>query len=404
MNNKFGGSGGANTNTNSSGCGMNNKFCLRMANHVLLEEGVDKESNIVVCPLSIHLTVSLMAAGSSGRPILPHLLSILNSPTLDHLNSISSQILSLAFNGKEEEDGRPLLCFVNGAWVSRFTMDPVFQEIAKMVYKAEVKEVDFEKEGDQVREEINSWAENATKGLIKNLVSSDSLSSHTAQVFANALYLKAAWSRKFNASKTMHKNFHLINGQVVQVPFITCEDNKYHYYGSYDDYAVLRLFYKASRLAMYFFLPHKKDGLPHLIRKFNSNPAGFFTQQFMLQEVDISDFWIPRFEFSAQFDASKAMNRLLSSPNNKKGMPSSLNQSNMFQKVYIKVDEEGTEAAAATYEEEYWDDEEDFRPCVQSFVADHPFLFMIREEKSQIVFFTGALLNPGIHRNSPYVT
>ena len=77
-------------------------------------------------------------------------------------------------------------------------------------------------------EKVNSWVENATEGLIKKLLPSGSLHSDTALVFANALYFKGEWDRKFDKTQTKHRDFHLLDGQVVRVPFMTSERYEQH--------------------------------------------------------------------------------------------------------------------------------------------------------------------------------
>ncbi|KAA8530479.1 hypothetical protein F0562_005188 [Nyssa sinensis] len=280
----------------------------------------------------------------------------------------------------------PLLSFVNGAWVDqRFSLKPSFKGLTK------------------VRDEINSWSESATKGLIKELLPSGSLDDDTALVLANALYFKGTWSRKFDETMTRDRDFRLLGGQLVRVPFMTARQYEQQLYGSFDGYKILRIPYQdgqnASQFSMYFFLPHEVDGLQNLVHKFNSNP-GFLNQQFTLWKEYLPDFWIPRFKFSFQFEASESIKQLgLKEPFMDLGEITEMVESphggrlclsKIFHKSYIEVNEDGTEAAASSA----FYIRQRARYPTPSFVADHPFLFMIREETSRIVFFIGAVLNP----------
>ncbi|KAK1578973.1 hypothetical protein Q3G72_034636 [Acer saccharum] len=379
---------------------LNTDFCLQIANHVLLNEISSKvTSNFVISPLSIHVILSLIALGSKGYT-LEQLLFFLQSRNVDHLVSMSSQMAALASppNGTHDEDidaGGPTLSFVNGAWLKKgLKLKPSFQHIVTQTH--------------QVINEINSWAENATKGLVKNLLPLNCLEGKedkTVLILANALYFKSSWDQSFDISNTKHKDFYLLNGQTVKVPFMTNHKHVFHFYGSFDGYKVLKIPYQKGhrdtrQFAMYFFLPNQVNGLENLVNKIKSD-HGFFSQQFMLSREDIPDLWIPRFKFSYEFEAKKTMVELgLELPfNNRKAeitemvldILDPLYVSEIYHKSYIEVNEGGTEAAASTAAISM---ALCLRLPIPSFVANHPFMFMIREETSNIVFFVGAVLNP----------
>ena len=261
------------------------------------------------------------------------------------------------------------------------------------------------KKAGEVIEEVNSWAESATKGLIKQLLPLGYLNGETVLVLANALYFKGAWNQKFDPAMTQLRDFHLLNGQIVQVPFMTTKRSMRHLYGTFDVYKVVQIPYQSGedprKFSMYFFLPNEKEGhdLFNLIQTLKLNP-GFLNQQFNLRLEDLSAFWIPKFRFSFEIEASKTMKemglKLPFKPGELTEMVDSPNSdelyvSDIFHKSFIEVNEEGTEAAATTAVRFQ-------RRCrrmnIPSFVADHPFLFMIREETHGMVFFIGAVLNP----------
>ncbi|KAF3444924.1 hypothetical protein FNV43_RR14617 [Rhamnella rubrinervis] len=373
-------------------------FCLLLTNQVLQKQA-ENGSNFVASPLSLHVMLSLIATGSKGQT-LRQLLHFLGSKSVGDLNLLSSRIVSLASSADDNLEGGPLLSFVNGAWLEQsFSLKSSFQETVNGSYRAQLKRVDFVTKAEEVVEEVNSWAEAATTGLIKQLLQSGSLYSDTALVLANALYFKGAWNQKFNPAMTQNRVFHLLNGQTVGAPFMTTEMYMRHLYGFYDGYTVLQIPYQSGqdprKFSMYFFLPNERDGLLNLVQKLS---PGFFNQKFELWLEDLTEFWIPRFKFSFGFEASKTMKemglKLPFEPGELTEMVDSSNSdklyvSKVFHKSFIEVNEEGTEAAASTAAL--------IRNCCAStisFVADHPFLFMIREEIHGIVFFIGAVLNP----------
>ncbi|KAF7803114.1 serpin-ZX-like [Senna tora] len=396
---------------------FNTNFCLQLA-YKVLQKQVERGLNFVSSPLSLHIILSIIAAGSSGET-LKQLLSFLGSESINDLNSLSSEIVSRIrlVEDNNEGGGGPVISFVNGTWVEKsFGLKTSFEEIVKHLYKSKIEAVDFIHKAYQVKDEVNSWVENATNGLIKQLLPPGSLDEETKLVLVNALYFKGSWDQKFNPSKTLPKNFQLLNGQLVKVPFMTGVRNDEYYYKSFENFKMLKIPYQSGntttttslKFSMYFFLPHhnninNNEGLPNLIHTFNSNPK-FLNQNFGLYREDLEELWIPRFKFSSDFDAVADMRDLgLTLPFrpgdlteiSDSSLGESLCVSNILHKAFIEVNEEGTEAAASTVAilrlYNCGGMVHFHRP---SFVADHPFLFMIREEKSRAVFFIGAVLNP----------
>ncbi|CAI9777793.1 unnamed protein product [Fraxinus pennsylvanica] len=361
-----------------------------------------KDANLVFSPVSIHMVLGLIAAGSQG-PTLNQLLSFLKSKSIEELNCVSSQLISLvSANGGPL--GGPLLSFANSVWVDRsLSLKSTFKEIVGSAYKAAATHVDFRTKAVQVTKEVNLWAEKETRGFVKELLPSDSVNSLTRLIFANAVYFKGAWNVKFDVSNTKYDKFFLQNGSSVQVPFMTSENEQY--IREFSGFKVLRLPYKQGedkhKFSLYVFLPDAIDGLPALVEKVGSIP-GFLDDHLPYQRVEVGYFRIPKFKISFGFEASAVLNGLgLVLPFSSNGLTgmvdSSIGQnlyvSNIFHKSFIEVNEEGTEAAAAT-------------GCVlmlegsprrirkRDFVADHPFLFVVREDMTGVVLFIGQIHNP----------
>ncbi|KAI3821113.1 hypothetical protein L1987_08670 [Smallanthus sonchifolius] len=178
-------------------------------------------------------------------------------------------------------------------------------------------------------------------GLIKQVLQDNAVDSLTRLILANAVYFKGARSRKFNRKMTKESYFHLLDGNKVKIPFMTSMEKQL--VRKYDDFTVLGLPYLQGQdkreFTMYFFLPDAKDGLQSLVQKIGSTS-------------DFFDRHIPRQE----------------------------------------VNEEGTEASSlsAAYmmlSLSMTDDEVDF-------VADHPFLFVLREDVTGVVLFMGQVIDP----------
>lgn len=254
----------------------------------------------------------------------------------------------------------------------------------------------------EVTSTVNSWAEKETSGLIKEVLPSGSVDSTTRLIFANALYFKGAWDEKFDASATKESDFHLLNGSSVRVPFMTSK--KKQVVGAYDGFKVLGLPYKQGedkrRFSMYFFLPDAKDGLPALVEKVGSG-SRFLDRHLPEQKAEVGDFRIPKFKISFGFEASKLLKELglvlpFSGGADLTEMVDSLVGQNLyvssiFHKSFIEVNEEGTEAASASAAVIAL---RGLPPPKMDFVADHPFLFLIREDLTGTVLFIGHVLDP----------
>ncbi|KAH8483489.1 hypothetical protein H0E87_028047 [Populus deltoides] len=100
-------------------------------------------------------------------------------------------------------------------------MNPSFEGIVREVCNAQAEEVGFLNKPDEARHEVNLWAERKTRGLIKEVLPLLSVKRDPALILANALYFKGAWNQKLDVSKTRFRDFHLLNGKIVQVPSMT---------------------------------------------------------------------------------------------------------------------------------------------------------------------------------------
>ncbi|GER53396.1 serpin-like protein [Striga asiatica] len=371
-----------------------------------------KDNNFVFSPLSIHVVLAMVAVGS-GRPAREQLLRYLIFDSIEELNSISSQISTWLLAGGGPLGG-PFLSIANGIWVERsLALKPAFKETIENAYGSAVGHVDFRNQFNAAREAVNAWAEEKTNGVIKNLLPPGSVTSMTMLILANALYFKGVWASKFNPSLTQVRNFFLLNGSSVRVPFMSSSKDQFAV--AFDDFKVLKLLYQEGPdtrdFSMYFFLPNARDGLRALVEKFGSI-SGFIEHHTPRQRVQMGDFRLPKFKISFAFEASEFFKKqglvlpflggltemVYPSPDNP-----SLEISFFFHKAYVEVDEKGTEAAAVSagggrgsssrYRHR--------RVDVFDFVADHPFLFVIREETSGGVFFVGQVVNP-LLSTSPY--
>ncbi|XP_057444707.1 serpin-ZX-like, partial [Lotus japonicus] len=377
---------------------------LSIAKRLFLKNS-NNDKNIVFSPLSLHVLLSIIAAGSDGAT-LDELLSFLGSDSTDHLNSSASKLISVAGSDASSVGGGPQLCFASGVWVEQsLALHHSFKQLVATDYKASLTSVDFRNKAREVADEVNLWVQKETHGLIKDLVNPRSVSNSTRLIFANALYFKGKWFERFDASMTRNYDFHLLNGTSVEVPFMVNKKNQF--ISAFKGFKVLGLPYKHGlhkqgedmrRFSMYIFLPDAKDGLSALVEQLSSN-VEFLESRLPREKGKVGDFRIPKFKISLGFEASDVLKKLevvlpfSTDANLTKMVDSNLYVSKICHKSFIEVNEEGTRAAAASAGRAMLCASP--RPKTQiDFVADHPFLFVIREEMTRTTLFVGQVLNP----------
>ncbi|CAN6971172.1 unnamed protein product [Brassica rapa subsp. trilocularis] len=344
-----------------------------------------KTSNLVFSLASIN-AVLIMAANrpEEEETLRSFILSFLRSSSTDELNAVFGEIAIGKICSVVLADGSassgPKIAAVNGVWIDQsLSVDSSWKDLLVNFFKAEFAQVDFSTKAEIVRKEVNAWASRHTNNLIQDLLPRRFVTSQTEWIYGNALYFKGAWEKKFDKCLTKHKPFHLVNGESVSVPFMRSHKNQY--VKAYDDFKVLRLGYQQGRddadrqFSMYFYLPDKRDGLDNLLKRLTST-HGFLDRHIPRYKDRVGEFRIPKFKIEFGFEASNAFDDF------------ELNVS-LYQKAFIEIDEVGTEAAAATA-----CCGGGGRPKLIDFVADHPFLFLIREDRTGTVLFVGQIFDP----------
>ncbi|KAK3026013.1 hypothetical protein RJ639_040389 [Escallonia herrerae] len=373
-------------------------FSVEVAKHVLLKEAESGSNNIMFSPLSLTAMLNIQAAGSKGHT-LQQLLGFLGYETIADIDTKFSNLRYVAASevGDAGASKSPLVKFVHGAWVDlRYTLKPSFEKALRSVFRATIKALDFANKADEAKEELDLWVSDATNGLIQQIGSH--VGNDTQLLLINALYFKGVWQCPFDESETCDRDFYLLNGEKIQVPFMCPDLYQYQYYKSCETYKVAKLPYSNSHeeesreFSMYVFLPNEKDGLLNLLRECRDNPE-FFTQHLELPSTAVASFFIPKFEFKSRTNVSQVMHDLrLNVGEFTEMIDCPIHAATIFQTARIIVNEEGTEAAVVSEDDMGFSMYSPPRP--PSFVADHPFLFMIKEDTSGTPFFIGAVVNP----------
>ncbi|KAG0560243.1 hypothetical protein M758_10G160400 [Ceratodon purpureus] len=379
------------------------EFTLEL--HKLIVKGQESE-NVVLSPLSISLTLAMVAAGARG-PTLAQIAKCIKLPEGEPMHKFASQ-LKYGVLADASGAGGPELALANRAWFDKsIKLKPQFQKVLRDSYGSEAASVDFNSESQQALRTVNAWAKKETRGKIEDLLPPGSVGPDTRLVLTNALYFKGVWQRTFDTSDTRDGDFFLLDGRSIRVPMMHTRMKQC--VKSFATFKALRLPYKAGNInrkfSMFVLLPHERKGLSALERALN---AGSLTEDLkhVDKEVTMTAFELPKFKVSCGFEVPEALKALgltlpwgsqadLSDMVESSMVGKSLYVSNMYHKTFVEVNEKGTEAAAATAATIMMRSL-DITVDPQEFVCDHPFLFVIKEEVTNVIIFTGRITNPSV--------
>jgi serpin B len=286
----------------------------------------------------------------------------------------------------------------NRLWGQKgYNLNPAFLALTKENYGAGLEELDFLNQTEPSRLTINGWVEKQTQEKIKDLIPPGLLQKDTRLILTNAIYFKGNWSLQFSKAKTQELPFKRGQGEAVNCSLMSSRSR----YGYMENESVqgLRMPYAGGELAMIILLPKTADGLPTLERQLTPANLAGWVGKLVDDEVFV---WIPRFKLTSAFQLSGALQALgmrdafaygkadFSAIEPKK----ELFIGEVLHKAFVDVNEEGTEAAAATAVVMRAGAPPHAMPPPKIFRADHPFIFMIRHEKTGAMLFMGRLSDP----------
>jgi serpin B len=254
--------------------------------------------------------------------------------------------------------------------------------------------LDFVKEAEKSRQTINSFIEGQTKDKIKDLIPTGYLDETTRLVLTNAIYFKGIWEWEFDKTDTREQDFKTTSTNIIKTPIMSMnpEDAKFNY-AQTEDLQILELPYKGNKISMLILLPTENLDLIEsslTVEKLN----GYKSQ---MEETKLDSISLPKFEFDSKYFmkntlVSLGMPKAFSNDADFSGMTGKkdLYISNVIHQAYVGVDEEGTEAAAATAVVM----ELTAMLPMNVFRADHPFIFIIQEKDTGNILFLGRVVDP----------
>jgi serpin B len=289
------------------------------------------------------------------------------------------------------------LSTANALWAQKgYPWRPEYKKLVTDAYSAGLFDVDFLSASEEARGTINAWVEKETRDKIKNLLPQGSVTRDTRLVLTNAIYFKGDWQDPFKKEQTKDLPFTTADGKKVDAPLMHRVGG--YQYAETDAFQVLDMPYTGRRISMTVILPRKADGLAGIEKDLNAEKLAA-TLKTLRHEKQVH-VHLPRFKVEKSFTLNKPLIAL--------GMKSAfagadfsgmhtggeqLDISAVIHKAFVDVNEEGTEAAAATGVVVGVTSAAP-PPKPRYFKADHPFLFLIRDHKTGSVLFMGRLETP----------
>ncbi|MCL6613491.1 MAG: serpin family protein [Firmicutes bacterium] len=366
--------------------GSNNAFAFALYAK-LAEDG----GNLFFSPYSLFSALAMTYAGARGETARQMAAAL-------HLD-LAGEDLHRAFAGLMEEDlgtgdGKNELMLANALWGQRgYPFRPEFLATIEKYYRGGFTEVDYveKKNREEARQAINRWTEERTAGKIKELIKPNILTALTRLVLTNAVYFKGQWASRFDRAETKAMAFRLPGGKKAEVPMMR-QRAKFNY-AEDGRTQVLEMPYAGERFSMVIILPRDEDGLGALEKNLTAEWITVVLGRLKPVEIEV---FLPRFKVESAFilnEKLKALGMVDAFDAAKADFTGMAPRRELYithavHKAYVEVDEEGTEAAAAT------GIVMGIKSMPLVFRADHPFLFFIRDRRSGCLLFLGRLVEP----------
>ncbi len=368
----------------------NNQFAFDLYSKFNNEEG-----NIFFSPYSISTALAMTYEGAKGKTA-EEMQNVLHLP--DDKEKIHSDFAGI--NKELNKANKSYnLSVANALWAQndyKF-LDEYFKTVERS-YGGKVTNLDFVKETEKSRQTINSWVENQTNNKIKNLIPQGVLNDMTRLVLTNAIYFKGTWANQFDKKNTREADFRVNPEKNVKVQMMSLTGEKAIFnYTETEELQILELPYEGNELLMLVILP-KGDNLTFIENSICVKNLSEWQNNLRENHVDV---YLPKFKFEIKYSLSETLKEM--------GMPTAFSNdaaapdfsgidgthelfiSEVIHQAFVEVNEEGTEAAAATavvmrggsiHENKI-------------FYADHPFIFIIQDKKTGNILFLGRVTDPG---------
>ncbi len=358
------------------------------------------DGNLFYSPHSISLALAMTYAGARGDTAT-QMGDALRFPLPQERLHLAFNAIDLALASRGEDDEGFRLHVLNAVWGQRgHGFRDEFLDVLAQSYGAGVRTADFATAPDAARVAINDWVAENTENRIKDLIPPDVINPLTRMVLTNAVYFKAAWAQPFIATATRDHPFELLSGGSVDVPMMMTEADLG--YAAGDGYVAVDLPYEGNEMSM-TVLVSDRGRFAEFEESLDAALVERIVADLVVRPVELD---LPRFEFQSRFRMAETFRSMGmtdafdSGASDFSGMDGlscaagddgCLYIGDVVHQAFVSVDEEGTEAAAATA---VMMQTESAKPRPVSVTVDRPFIFLIRDRATGTALFVGRVTEP----------
>ncbi len=379
----------------------NNEFALQLYGALRQET----DGNLLVSPYSVSLALAMVYLGAEGDTAtqMAEVLGFDHDPAdlATAFRDLSDDMVKRGNAEADEDEGRAALglAIANALWgEATFPFSETYMDILSDDFGAGLELVEFSEEPDAARDEINDWVADNTNDRIEDIVPEGAITTDTRLVLANAIWFSGAWRSAFDADRTEDSDFTLLDGDTVSVPFMR-QTQSYPYVAG-EGFQAVELPYDQSGFAFTVLVPDEGE-----FEAFEESldATGVDAILASLERVDVR-LQLPTFTFDYDAnlaDSLKALGMTDAFDGARADFSGMVDDetadplaiSGVLHKAFIDLNEDGTEAAAATVVVmEATSAQEEAEPV--ELVIDRPFIFAIRDTDSGTLLFLGRMLDP----------
>ena len=377
--------------------GGNNAFAFDLYGALAGSEG-----NLFFSPHSISTALAMAYAGARGETERQMADTLRFGLPQERLHP-AVNALDLSLSARSEDDSGLRLNVANSVWGQEgYGFLPDFLDTLALNYGGEIRPVDFRQDSEGARVRINDWIAEETEDKIKDLIPPRAIGGLTRMVLANAIYFKAAWQYSFDEGATTDRPFHLLDGSQRDAPMMRQQEDLR--YASGDGYQAVQLPYGRGDASMTILLPDSggfrefedslnADSLEDILKGLDRQLVRLTMPKFKMESAFSLSGTLAAMGMPDAFDGSAADFSGMDGQRCGAGGGICLLISDVLHKAFVSVDENGTEAAAATavlvgitsMPEE---------PEPIEMDIDRPFIFLIRDHTTGAILFLGRVLEP----------